>query len=219
MAREKVGIFGGTFNPVHVGHLRLALEVRELAGLDLVECLPSGVPPHKSARGILPFALRVRLLRQAVTGIPGLDVNELEGSLPGPSFTCRTIDTLLQLRPQTEFSFLLGSDDLLNITSWEEGNELPRKMNFIIIERLVSFDKALAFARTTWPENRQQENRLLFPDGTNMLFLSPPRLEISSTLIRDTWRQNRRIDFWVPEGVLELMQNARAEIDRCWNET
>ena len=79
--------------------------------------------------------------------------------------------------------------------------------------------QALAFARTTWPENRQQENRLLFPDGTNMLFLSPPRLEISSTLIRDMWRQNRRIDFWVPEGVLELMQNARAEIDRCWNET
>ncbi len=218
MAREQVGIFGGTFNPVHVGHLRLALEVLELGGLDRVECLPASVPPHKSARGILPFDFRVRLLRRAILGIFGLEVSELEASLSAPSFTCNTIDALLKTRSQTEFFFILGSDDLPDIINWEEGSNLPRKMNFIIIERLLSLDAATAFAQKTWPDGRHQENRLVFPEGTSMLFLSLPRLEISSTLVRNRWRQGRRIDFLVPQGVLELMQNAKTEIDRCWAE-
>ncbi len=218
MAREKVGIFGGTFNPVHVGHLRLALEVLEQAGLDRVECLPASVPPHKSARGILPFDFRVRLLRQAISGISGLEVSELEASLPTPSYTCNTVDALLTTRLQTEFFFILGSDNLPDIINWEEGSNLPRKMNFIILERLLSLDAAAAFAQKTWPDVRCQENGLVFPEGTGMLFLSLPRIEISSTLVRNRWRQNRRIDFLVPQGVLKLMQNAKTEIDRCWAE-
>ncbi|MDL2272823.1 nicotinate-nicotinamide nucleotide adenylyltransferase, partial [Desulfovibrio sp. OttesenSCG-928-I05] len=89
--RPVVGIFGGSFNPPHIGHMRLALEVQEALRPDRLDFLPTAVSPHKGRRQVLPFTTRARMLEESIKGIPGLAVNPMESERDGPSYT---VDTL-----------------------------------------------------------------------------------------------------------------------------
>ena len=114
----RVGVFGGSFNPIHHGHLLLADEVRELLGLDRVLFVPAGAPPHKSAAGLAPAADRHAMVRLAVADHPGLAVSDVELRRPGPSYT---VDTLEALATEGDQLFLLvGSETFLDLLSWRE---------------------------------------------------------------------------------------------------
>ena len=120
-------ILGGSFNPPHVGHLRLAVEVREalgdlVTGVDLVPC---AVPPHKDASDLLPFGLRAALVEACIAGLPWLACNRLEGRRQGPSYTWDTLTAYRQAAPGTDLYFILGSPDFAQLPLWRRGTELP----------------------------------------------------------------------------------------------
>src|SRR5262249_15510073 len=116
---DKVGIFGGTFDPVHLGHLIMAEQCREQAELDEVWFVPAARPPHKQERTLTPFAQRVEMLALAIAGMPAFRVDELEKDRPGPSYTVETLQALHERYPDTQFSLLVGSDSLPDLPGWK----------------------------------------------------------------------------------------------------
>ncbi|MDR2727132.1 MAG: nicotinate-nicotinamide nucleotide adenylyltransferase, partial [Deltaproteobacteria bacterium] len=131
----RVGILGGTFNPVHVGHLRLAIEAAERLNLDRVVLMPAHTPPHKDRADLLPFALRVELLQAAVEHSPILSVTELEAELPPPSYTWNSLAAWKSRRPDDLGVFILGAEDFANLNTWHRGLELPTLMDLAVMAR------------------------------------------------------------------------------------
>src|SRR2546421_10674015 len=116
---NKVGVFGGTFDPVHLGHLIMAEQCREQAELDQIWFVPAARPPHKRERSLPPFVHRVEMLALAIAGMPAFRVDELEKDRPGPSYTAETLQTLHERYPETQLSLLLGSDSLPDLPGWK----------------------------------------------------------------------------------------------------
>jgi len=241
MQNPRIGILGGTFNPVHNGHLRLAVEVGEALGLDRVLLTPCASPPHKSENGLLPFDLRVALLRESVRGVPMLAVNTLEGELDGPSYTWVSL-TEWHRRQGTEFRadesvaaerrpfFMMGAESFAALDSWRRGLELPKLAHLVMVPR--GGDERALFresVRRFWPGSLLEDDKSgegVFRSETAVLagcsagaassFLPVPRLDISSTFVRQRWREGRSLAGLLPEGVLDLMERERAVLDAVW---
>src|SRR5438132_12103301 len=117
---KQIGVFGGTFDPVHLGHLIVAEQCREQARLDEVHFIPAARPPHKEERTLTPFAQRVEMLSLAIAGQPAFRIDELEKDRPGPSYT---VDTLAQIkadRAGADLCLMLGADTLHDLPHWHD---------------------------------------------------------------------------------------------------
>ena len=185
----KIGILGGSFNPIHAGHMRMAVDARETVGLDRVLLLPVGEAPHKPQDGMLPFAHRLRLVELAVRGVNGLSASGMEGNRPGPSYT---LDTLLALRekmPGDELWFILGSESFRSLAIWHRGLEIHGMCSLVVIVRAGDTVESLTeFARATWPgTGLVGEDELRLPSGTSLRFVHMPVLEVSSSDCRRRW--------------------------------
>jgi nicotinate-nucleotide adenylyltransferase len=219
MIISRTGILGGTFNPVHIGHLRLALEAAELLGLDRLVLMPSYLPPHKNGRGVLPFALRVACLRAAVRHVPALAVSTLEEELPTPSYAWNTLHCWQAHHPGEHSVYILGAEDFAGIGSWFRGGELPGIMDFAVMARansgLESFQATLA---GLLPESRfsGREENVLLPGGTQCRFIVMPSLDISASLVRTKWMQGHDPRFLVPDAVLDLLRNHQQTVAAAW---
>ena len=213
-----VGILGGSFNPVHNGHLRMAIEAREALGLARVDLLPAKVPPHKSGRGLLDFALRLDLLRQAVEGTLGLGVCALEGELPGPSYSYVTLGRLRELFPETNHVFVLGSTDLLTLPDWHRGLELPMLTDIAVVDRLglgpLTVDRFLD-THWRWEEEGPGMRRIL--GGCRMAYVPMARLDISASMIREKFCADKDVSGLVPEAVRKRMRGEPDLFRDCWN--
>lgn len=225
----RVGLLGGTFNPVHTGHLRLAVEGREALGLDRVELIPAGVPPHKTGPGLLPFALRADLCRAAVAGVPGLDVNPLEGARPGPSYTIETLRALTAARPGDEFFFILGMGEFLVLHEWREGLRLAEHVHLAVASRagaepeadarLAAQERAQRYAGRYWPGIKPApEGGWTLPTGRSLLFLDVPRLDICASLIRSRFLAGRCLAGLVPPGAERLLAEQATEVRATWGQ-
>lgn len=214
----RIGILGGCFNPVHNGHLRLAVEVREELGLDRVDLVPAHVPPHKSGQGMLPFALRAELAEVAVAGTPGLAVSRIEAERLGPSYT---VDTLVALRaalPGAELWFVLGAGDLFSLPQWFRGTELPKLANLAVAGRGEDgLDAVSRFISEQWPGAESQDARCWRLPGAGLLrTVDLERLDISASDVRARWLTGRSLLGLVPETVeLALAQRADA-VRQAW---
>lgn len=116
----RIGLFGGTFDPIHLGHLVLAEQCREQLALDEVWFIPAGTPPHKPAVGRTPGQQRLTMVQLAITGHPAFHVTDLELQRTGPSFTVETLAEVRSLRPQAQLWWLLGADMLHDFSNWRE---------------------------------------------------------------------------------------------------
>src|SRR5579862_1416802 len=116
----RIGIFGGTFDPVHLGHLISAEQAREQAQLDQVWFVPSARPPHKLEQPITPFERRVEMLQLALAGQPNFVVDLIEKDRPGPSFTVDTLADLKRTHSRDEFFLILGADCLADFHTWRQ---------------------------------------------------------------------------------------------------
>lgn len=130
----KIGVFGGTFNPIHVCHLRIAARVRELVGLDRVIFVPASIPPHKAA-DLAPAADRLEMTRLAVAGWPGFEVDDLELTREGPSYSADTMEIFRGRHPDADLYFLLGVDMFRTLATWHEPHRLVAACRLLVIGR------------------------------------------------------------------------------------
>lgn len=198
----RVGILGGTFNPPHIGHLRLAEEAASLHQLVRILFIPSYISPHKGAAGIAPSEHRLEMTRLACLDNPGFHVSDMEIVRQSPSYT---VNTLEQLRKAEEFEpfFILGTDSLKEIGSWKDYRRLFVLANFIVVTRPgVSFQEAWAEMPRHLRDQFIPKNQHLVHSSANRLIPSPVSgLNISATRIRSLIKSGQSVRYLVPEAV------------------
>jgi nicotinate-nucleotide adenylyltransferase len=226
----RIGILGASFNPVHIGHLRLALELREMLALSCVDLLPCALPPHKPATGILPFGLRVRLVQAAVQGLAGLRVNLMEGEREGPSYTWDSLQDYALRHPQARRFFLLGCEDFCALPQWHRGLELPQLADFVVVPRDGAGEERFVQAvrknqpdalpcppdDPALPATLPGASAFRLPGGTHLLYLPLTRLDISASLLRRRFAAGLDIRFLLPQAALECLEAERAAVEACW---
>ncbi|MBO8164158.1 MAG: nicotinate-nucleotide adenylyltransferase [Brevibacillus sp.] len=182
MNKREIGLMGGTFDPIHLGHLLAAEQAREQAGLDEVWFLPSRVPPHKQGEEITPAVHRLRMTELATADHPAFHVCSVELERSGPSYTVDTLHVLLQRYPDVRFSFIIGGDMVNMLPKWHRFDELVRMVHFIGLER----PGTAADRQKFWPY---------------VTFVEMPQWDVSSTLIRRKVRAGLSIRYLVPDAV------------------
>jgi nicotinate-nucleotide adenylyltransferase len=189
----KVGVFGGTFDPIHLGHLIIAEQCREQAKLDQVRFVPSARPPHKLDQEISAFDRRSDMIQLAIAGHRAFRVDELEKGRPGPSFTADTLAELQQSDPDAELSLIIGSDCLPDLPTWHDP------------VRIVKQASLLVTARPGWdiwsPEQLRTAIKLPSEIPLHMQVISIPLIDIASRDLRRRVSEARSIRYFVPSAV------------------
>jgi len=194
-----VAIYGGTFDPFHNGHLRMAVETREMLGLDTVFLVPSAHPPHKPLQPVTPASHRLAMVKAAVAEVAGLSVLDLELRREGPSYSILTVLEMKKNHPGADILFLIGADAFSEITSWHRHEELLSACDFLLLPRPGVLNEA-SFPSGVFLE--PEENRCYslgdmteyrLRGGRKLLLLPLPTLDISSRSIREKVRRRRSI--------------------------
>lgn len=193
---ERLGIFGGTFDPIHFGHLRIAEEARDRFALERVLFVPNQVSPFKVGETATPAPLRATLTLAAITDNPAFSLWDGELKRSGPSFSVETLRAIAQEHPDTERFFLTGTDAVRDIGKWREP------------EACLALAQFIAFHR---PGVSESEARLGIPDHLEpkIVFVPMHGLDISSTEIRERVQQGRSIRYLVPEAVGAVIEQHR----------
>ncbi len=214
----RLGLFGGTFNPIHLGHLHAAEEAAEALALERVVFLPSAVPPHKAAsRGdvIAPARHRLEWVRLATGDNPRFGVDALELEREGPSYSVDTLRRLRQRDAAAEIVFLIGQDAFAEIGSWREPEALFALAHFAVFPRTPRGGGTLA----DWIPQCMQGKLVLEPDGrsarhrsagTWIRLLSIRPLDVSASDLRARLREGRSVRYLVPEAVRRAILESRA---------
>ena len=207
----KTGILGGTFNPIHIAHLRIAEEVREACALDEVVFIPAAIPPHKPGPEAAPFADRLAMVQAAIADNPHFRVSDLESRRSGKSFSVDTLAILREADPDGERYFIVGLDSFRDITSWKEYLRLFELAHLVVTARPgVELPDPLAVlpvaARSDFCYDDQLK-KLRHRSGNEVIFLEETRLDISSTLIRCKVAAGESIRYLVPPPVADYIDS------------
>ena len=130
----RLGLYGGTFDPIHVGHLILAEACREALGLDRVWFVVAGAPPHKPGDRT-DVADRIEMVRLAIAGNPAFEVSEVETKRPGPHYSVETLETIARVRPEDELFFLIGADSLVDLPHWRSPERIMELASLVVVNR------------------------------------------------------------------------------------
>jgi len=193
----RIGIFGGSFDPVHVGHLIAAECCREQAGLDRVLFVPAAVSPLKQTQPPLPAAQRLEMLSLATGGHPGFAVSTVETDRGGVSYTVETLETLAARHPDDELVLLLGPDALAALTRWHDPARIVSRADLLVIER-ESLDSIAALAGDAALAELLGERRLARLIATRVRM---PAIGIRSSDLRAAVAAGRSIRFRTPRAV------------------
>lgn len=217
---SRIGILGGSFNPIHAGHMRMAVEAREAVGLERVLLMPAGEPPHKPVEAMLPFAHRLRLVELAVRGVSGLSASGLEGSRPGPSYTVETLAALREKSPDDELTFILGSESFFALPVWRRGLEMPLLACVAVGLRAgADAESVIAFAEATWPGMERVSPTLLrFATGNSLHLVAMPVFDVTSTEVRRRWRERRSLSMLVPFAAEEIIERGGTAYEQAWGQ-
>ena len=205
----KIGIMGGSFNPIHIGHLRSAEEVREAFDLSRVIFVPSADPPHKDKKTMIDIHDRLELVREAVRENPFFSVSDIEARRDGKSYTVDTLKALTsRLESGGELYFILGLDAFLEIETWYDYRELFALSHFIVTDRPTpeSHNPPLALPETLASLFEEVDGRILrHPSGNRVYYHNISALDISATEIRRLIGKRASIRYLVPERVNDII--------------
>ena len=194
----RVGVFGGTFDPIHLGHLILAEQCRDQAKLDQVLFVPALLPPHKQQQPLTPFAQRVELLTLAISGHAAFRVEDMEEERSGPSYTVDTLTQLQRERPGDDLSFIIGSDSLHDLRIWHQ----PR--------RILELAALLVVARAGFSTFSAKELKatLQLDDDFSLRYqmVEAPLVAIASRDIRQHIAEGRSVRYMIPRAVEAYIQ-------------
>ena len=193
---RKIGIMGGTFDPIHNAHLVLGESAYRQFGLDEVLFMPAKQPPHKVGNEISPVEARVTMVRLAIADTPYFVCSEFELGLPGKSYTAHTLTALHELHPDAQYYFIMGGDSLFALDEWYE----PA----IILEHAV----ILAAVREDYDtaDLKKRISYLTERFGGRIEILYTPKMDISSTEIRERICNGLSVSFYLPEPVLNYIK-------------
>lgn len=198
----RLGVFGGTFDPIHYGHLVAAEEVRYRLQLDKVLFVPAGVPPHKLDHDITPTRHRVAMLELALASNPGFALSRVDIDRHGP---CYTVDTLALLHqeygPGAELFFLMGMDSLADILTWKEP------------ERLIRLARIVVVGRPGFQADVDELDKVLPGAAERISIVDTPLMEVSSSDIRRRVREGAPIRYQVPDAVEAYIRAHRLYLD------
>lgn len=197
---ERIGILGGTFDPVHVGHLVAAQAVRETLELDRILLIPSGTPPHKEEDSVTPASLRLRMVRAAVAGDSRFEVADLELRREGPSYTVDTLRALREAYPANAYFLIMGADQWGGFGGWRDPLAISSLATLVVMTRNG--------------EDPDSVDPGLPPDSTgcNRVSVCPvavPRIDLSSSQIRRRTREGKSVRYMVPESVHRILEASR----------
>lgn len=202
-----IGIYGGTFDPVHYGHLRTALEVKEALNLDAVHFIPARLPPHRRPPSASSEARRRMLEAALVDAPPGFVLDERELVRPGPSYMVDTLTSLRQEFGQASLCLLVGTDAFCELPSWHRWLEILGLANLVVMTRpghVSEFSPALA---RELGRRRVEDNAWLRKVPCGVICFQPvTQLEISSTFIRGCLATGRDPKYLLPDRVLALIR-------------
>lgn len=190
----RIGVFGGTFDPPHVGHLVVAQDAHAQLGLDRLLLVPARIPPHKPEGAAASAALRLEMLRSAVEGDARFEVDDLELRRDGPSYTVDTLRALGGRWPDAEFFLIIGADQFREFGGWRDAGAIVGMATLVVLARdgleLAGASRALAEAGVAAEWTR----------------LEPTRIDVSSTMVRERVRAGRPIRYLVPDVVRAVIE-------------
>jgi nicotinate-nucleotide adenylyltransferase len=199
---ERLGIFGGTFDPPHLAHLVLAGEACRQLSLDRVLWVLTPDPPHKDNPDITPYSIRRQMLQAAIVANQAFELCEVESERPGPHYMVDTVRILQELNPDNEWFLLLGEDSLRDLPTWHSPRQLLRLCPLVVMRRPGAAADLAAL-------------EMALPGITGRVrFIDSPLLDISSTDIRARARRGEDIHPFVPNPVREIIQRERRYVRR-----
>jgi nicotinate-nucleotide adenylyltransferase len=191
----KIGIFGGTFDPPHLGHLILASEALEQLKLDHLLWMMTAMPPHKDVSEITPLEQRLELTRAAIAGFSQFELSTLEIDRPGPHYSVDTVALVKKAQPNAQIYFLMGEDSLRDLPIWHEP------------DRMIAMCEGLGIMRRPGSETLLKELESSFPNiQQKVIWFNTPMVEISSHDIRQRIKEKRTYRFFIPDAVYKLIQ-------------
>ena len=207
-----IGLLGGTFNPIHNGHLHIARHIHDALHLDQVLFIPTGDPPHKSAGALVPASHRLAMVKLAIGPFEHFDVYEREIHFPGISYT---FDTLTQLRNEfsddVTFGFIIGLDAFLDIETWKHADQLFSLCQFIVSSRpglsFTTLQDLTFFPHRYAPQIQKLDSGQIqrldvpLPLGPPLILLSVPPCEVSASTIRAYLGRGEPVSHWLPASV------------------
>jgi nicotinate-nucleotide adenylyltransferase len=192
---RRLGVFGGTFDPPHIAHLVVAIDVRDALELDEVLVVVAGEPWQKvDRREVSPARVRFEMTRLAVEGVDRLRACDLEVDRAGPSYTVDTLAELARLHPGAELHLILGADAAAGLHTWERAEGLAALCRIVVVDR--------------------PGTRTSVPEGFAVERIDAPRLDLSSTELRDRVATGRSVRFLVPEAVRSFIEARELYGDR-----
>lgn len=195
MAYMRLGIFGGTFDPIHLAHLIIAQEVIRIVRLDRILFIPASVPPHKAYAGMAPAAMRYEMVRLAIEGNPDFTLSDSELRRDGPSYTVETLQELRRSFPsEVTFFLLIGEDNVQELPTWYHPEEIFDFCTMLVVSRSLMADRSGGVV-----DGRYKGGDPEFIERVQ--FVRTPLIDISSTEIRRRVASGEPIRYLVPESV------------------
>jgi nicotinate-nucleotide adenylyltransferase len=193
---NKIGIFGGSFNPPHIGHLILAERCRELLQLDKIIFIPAYVPPHKTKLNLTNPNDRLKMLKLAIKGNPYFDCSDIEMKRKGKSFTYDTLVSILNKHTKYKLYLLIGMDNYNDFSGWKNYKEILELCKVVVINRYTAKNK-----RTENTDNIIKSSCGKPIDYSSFIFIDTPIIEISSTEIRNRIKKGLPIKHYTTKSV------------------
>ena len=191
---NKIGIIGGTINPIHLAHTYIAYEAKKQLNLDKVIFIPAGNPPHKKNEGVLSADLRYKMVKMAINDFEDFEISDYEIKKKGYSYTYETLKYFKS--KDNELYFITGADCLLNIEKWNNPEVIFNLSTFVVFNRGGYDNKKLI----------NQKDRIEKKYNTTIKFLDIINLEISSSMIRERINDDKRVDFFLCKEVLDYIK-------------
>ena len=195
---KKIGILGGTFDPIHIVHLMIAEAAYSELSLDAVWIMPTGDSPHKNEKDLTPLSDRLTMIELAVSDNPNLLLSYFEVESGEKNYTYRTAERLSEKYPEDEFYYIFGADSLALFPTWKHPEIIARHFQLVAAERLGSSRETL----------QALADQVTGQFGARIHLLTIPDFAISSTLIRQRISEGKSIRYLVPENVREYISNS-----------
>jgi nicotinate-nucleotide adenylyltransferase len=215
----RIGLFGGTFNPIHRGHLRAASQVKKKIDLDQVFLIPAALPPHKTPGAVVDADDRLEMIHLAIADLSGLRVSDVELNRPGPSYTIDTVRHFKNtLSDDSRFYLIMGLDAFLEIDTWKSYAELLEEIAFIVMARPNAdcpdadqgWELLEKYLKSTLSADYEflTDRGCYTSEGRQPIYIVDiDAMDISSTQIRQNIKTNQTIGDLVPPGVAEFIQS------------